>query len=194
MRVFIVGSGAGSLQLPASGGDLRSRNPTQISLRPATALNTSLSAIFGSSSLGIWNHHAPVPPECRISEKVADSTYYAAAAGTFAAFFRVVFAARFFDTAGFSAAFAAWNAAQRFRTPSAIARLPAALSFRFGFGVPDAEDGCDVPLDSAHRFRCASPIRFRAAALIFRRLLFGTSSVVAGSVRPPRSMARSSAI
>jgi len=38
----------------------------------------------------------------------------------------------FFATAGFTASFAAWNAAQRFFVASAIARLPAALNLRFG--------------------------------------------------------------
>jgi hypothetical protein len=56
----------------------------------------------------------------------------------------------------------------------------------------DAE--ADSPLDAAHRFRCASPMRFRAAALIFRRLPFVGSGVAVGSVRRPGSMARSPAI
>jgi hypothetical protein len=57
-----------------------------------------------------------------------------------------------------------------------IALLPAAESFRFFFGVSgvtDFRDGSDWLLDKAHRFLCASPIRFLAAALIFRR--FGVS-------------------
>jgi hypothetical protein len=53
-------------------------------------------------------------------------------AGAFlAAFLAVFFAAPFFVNAGFSASFAAWNAAQRFFVASAMARLPAALSLRF---------------------------------------------------------------
>ena len=44
-----------------------------------------------------------------------------------------------------------------------MAFLPAALSFRFGFGTPGAtgDDRSDSFLDSAHRFRWASPMRFR---------------------------------
>src|ERR1017187_6325566 len=108
-----------------------------------------------------------------------------------AAFFAAVFfAARFFATAGFSACFAAWNAAQRFFVASPIARLPASLSFRFGASDAAAGDCCgsEGRLDSAHRFRCASPMCFRAAVLIFRRLPFGPAGVAAGSERPPRSM------
>src|ERR1039458_6669888 len=95
------------------------------------------------------------------------------------------FAVRFFATAGFATALAAWNAAQRFFVAADIARLPAALNFLLRFGASEVATDSDAPLDSAHRFRWASPMRFRAAALIFRRLPFGTVSVVAGLVRPP---------
>ena len=110
------------------------------------------------------------------------------------AFFVAVFlAARFLATVEVSAFFAAWNAAQRFFVASTMAFLPAALSFRFGLGAFGAT-GDEVFLDSAHLFRWASPMRFRAAALIFRRQPLGTSGVAAGSVGVPVSILRSSAI
>src|ERR1019366_7912062 len=68
----------------------------------------------------------------------------------------------------------------------------AALSFRFGLAAAGAA-GDDVFLDSAHRFRWASPMRFRAAALM-RRLPFGTSGAAAVAVGEPVSIWRSSAI
>src|SRR5450759_619887 len=90
----------------------------------------------------------------------------------------VFFAARFLATIGVPAFFAAWKAAQRFLVASEMAFLPAALSFRFGLGASGTtgDDGTDSFLDSAHRFRWASPMRFRAAALILRLLPFGTVS------------------
>jgi hypothetical protein len=114
------------------------------------------------------------------------------------AFFVIFFAAPFFARPGFSAAFAARNAAQRFFVAAAIARLPAALIFRLRFGVSDGAAGCDDDpdglFDSAHRFFCASLMRLRAAALIFRRLPLGAFVVPAGSVRPSTSIWRSCAI
>jgi hypothetical protein len=83
--------------------------------------------------------------------------------------------------------------AHRFFNAATMAALPAALSLRFAF-VVDLEADADSPLDAAHRFRCASLMRFRAAALIFRRLPFVGSGAAVSSVRPPGSMARSSAI
>src|ERR1035437_10094301 len=74
-----------------------------------------------------------------------------------------------------------------------MAFLPAALSLRFGLGAFGAT-GDEVFLDSAHLFRWASPMRFRAAALIFRRLPCGPPGAAAVAVGPPGSMARSSAI
>jgi hypothetical protein len=56
--------------------------------------------------------------------------------GTF--FVAISLAARFLASVGVSAFFAAWNAAQRFLVASTIAFLPAALSFRFGFGASDS--------------------------------------------------------
>src|ERR1035437_5373214 len=68
------------------------------------------------------------------------------------AFFAAVFlAARFLTTVGVSVFFAAWNAAQRFLVASTMARLPAALSFRFGFGGSGAAGGGGF-FGLAHRF------------------------------------------
>ena len=75
-----------------------------------------------------------------------------------------------------------------------IAFLPAADSFRLGLGDSCAAFGSDCFFDSAHLFRCASAMRARAAALIFRRLRFGGSAVAAGSAKPPVSTPRSSAV
>src|ERR1035441_9761100 len=44
-------------------------------------------------------------------------------------------------------------------------------------------------LEAAHLMRCASPMRFRAAALIFRRFRFGGPGVAAGSAEPPSQQA-----
>jgi hypothetical protein len=94
-----------------------------------------------------------------------------------AAFFATTFFTAAFSTAGFfattgTAAAAAFFAAQRFLSAATIAALPAALSLRCGFAVPVLDGDPGWPLDSAQRFRCASPMRFRTAALIFRRLPF----------------------
>src|ERR1017187_3695995 len=121
----------------------------------------------------------------------------------FFAVFRAAFTRAFLATFlagacwGLAAFFAAARfAAQRFFKAATIAALPAALSFRFGFGASGAtgDDRSDSFLDSAHRFRWASPMRFRAAALIFRRLPFGPSGVAAVAVGEPVSIWRSSAI
>ncbi len=53
--------------------------------------------------------------------------------------------------------------------------------------------GSDYLLDSAHRFLCASPIRFRAAALNLR-FRFDGSGAAAGSVRPAFNISLISAI
>jgi hypothetical protein len=84
-----------------------------------------------------------------------------------------------------------------------IAALPAALSSRFGFaaafdvgvaaGVADA-CGSGLPFFAAHRFRWASAMALRPAALIFRRGRFVDTGVAAGSAGPPERNARSSAI
>jgi len=90
----------------------------------------------------------------------------------------------------FAARFAAL-AALAFARFATSAAFRAGDSFFFGavfFG------GAACFLETAHRFRCASPMRFRAAALIFRRLRVGASDVAAGSMPLPDSMARSSAI
>src|ERR1019366_1825548 len=123
----------------------------------------------------------------------------AAFCGRFAATFFAAFREAF--TGAFLAAFLAGDcwafatarlAAQRFFNAATIAALPAALSLRFVLGAT-GDGGADSFLDSAHRFRWASPMRFRAAALIFRRLPRGTSGV-AVAVGPPPSIWRSSAI
>ena len=101
-----------------------------------------------------------------------------------------------FFTAAFFACFAAWNAAHLLFVASEIAFLPAALILRFGFAVAVLDGDSASPLDAAHRFRWASPMRFLAAAPIFRRLpLVGSGLAAVGWVAPPESMAaRSSAI
>src|ERR1017187_4168143 len=91
---------------------------------------------------------------------------------TFFAAFREAFTGAFLAAflAGDCWTFAAARfAAQRFFNATTIAALPAALSLRFVLGAT-GDDGADSFLDSAHRFRWASRMRFRAAALIFRRL------------------------
>ena len=72
-----------------------------------------------------------------------------------------------------------------------IARLPAAESFRFGFGASGA--ACCF-LDSAHRFRCAAAIAALPALLIFRRPREGGSEAAAAGFGPPSSICRISAI
>jgi hypothetical protein len=68
-----------------------------------------------------------------------------------------------------------WIAAHRFFVAATIAARPALLSFRLGLGAASGADSSVAFLDSAQRFPCASAMRFRAAALIFRRLCFGTA-------------------
>jgi hypothetical protein len=100
----------------------------------------------------------------------------------------------FFFGAALCADFAdLWIAAHRFFVAATIAARPALLSFRLGLGAASGADGSVAVFDSAHRFRCASPMRFLAAALILTRLRAG-SAVVAVSVGPPASNACSSAI
>src|SRR5665647_2275296 len=128
------------------------------------------------------------------------SAFCRSAAPFFAAF-REAFTGAFFGAVvleAFLAAGACWalaavaasalTLAHRLRVASAMAFLPAALSFRFGLAASGAtgDDGPDDFLDSAHRFRCASPMRFRAAALM-RRLPVGPSGVAAVAVGPPWS-------
>src|ERR1035437_4839560 len=56
----------------------------------------------------------------------------------------------------------AFTLAHRLRVASAMAFLPAALSFRFGLAASGAtgDDGADSFLDSAHLLRWASAMRF----------------------------------
>ena len=77
-----------------------------------------------------------------------------------------------------------------FKLPFAFAD---AESFRLGFA------GCGVAgsawtLDAAHLLRCASAIRERAAALIFRRFRLVGSGAAADSAGPRESIWRSSVI
>ena len=133
----------------------------------------------------------------------AGAVFFAAAFLTgalFAAFAGVLFAA-FFAAAFFLAGAAFFAAAFAFATFAALAFLrfatsfafAAAESFRFGFGGSGVGASTWV-LDAAHLFRCASAIRARAAALIFRRLRVAGSGVTADSVGPPGSRAFSSTI
>ena len=76
------------------------------------------------------------------------TVFLAAAAGAFftAVFLRAVFfSLAFFGTAGsgFSASFAAWNAAHRFLVAAMMAFLPAADNFRLGFGDSDLDVGSE---------------------------------------------------
>jgi hypothetical protein len=97
--------------------------------------------------------------------------------------------------------FAVWAAAaridaQRFLVASLILFRPSGLIFRFAFfatGLAVLTAVLDSFFSAAHLFRCASPIRFRAAALILRRLRTG-SDVPVGSELPPVINCRSSAI
>ena len=86
---------------------------------------------------------------------------------------------------------AARFSAQRFLVAAMIARLPAAESFRFGFGASGAAGRF---LDSAHLFRCAAAIAALPALLILRRLRWGNSEVAAVDWEPPSSICRISAI
>src|SRR4029077_9560353 len=96
-----------------------------------------------------------------------------------------------FFTAGFFAvAPAALFDDQRFFSAPTMAALPEALSLRFGFEATAFTGASDSSLE-AHRFRCASPMRFRVAALIARRLDSCGSDAPTGA---PPSNWRSSAI
>src|SRR5436190_17652694 len=74
---------------------------------------------------------------------------------------------------------AALFAAHRFLMAAMIAFRPAAESFRF-LGAAEVP-APDCRLESAHLLRCASAIRARLAALIFRRLCFSGSGAAAFS-------------
>lgn len=95
-----------------------------------------------------------------------------------------------YDWTAFAFAAFAALAFLRFATSFAFA---AAESFRLGFagsGVAVSE----APRTFAQRSRCASLIRFRAAAENTRRFRPGACSAAAFSPEPPDSMARSSVI
>jgi hypothetical protein len=113
---------------------------------------------------------------------------------TGAAFAAVFFTADFFAATG--AVFAAFVNACLFRNAVTMFALPAALNLGFAFTGSDVagDDGDSVvPLIAAQRFFCPRAIRRRAAAETVR-VGGAASGVAAGSVRPPGSMARSSAI
>src|ERR1017187_2325494 len=133
--------------------------------------------------IAIWTHRFPQLAGYATAGPVAVPGFLAAF--LVAAFFRAVFSA-------VSTLFCA----HRRRRASWIAFLPAALSFRLGFGATAVAgaDGSDSPLMLAHRRCCASRILRRAAAENFLRLLVGASGAEAVSPGPPGSMARSSAI
>src|ERR1035441_9229849 len=113
-----------------------------------------------------------------------------AGADFFATFLTAAFFAGFLVAAFSCCALAALTASHRFFVAALIAFLPAAESFRLGLGAASGTDGSAAFLDAAHLLRCASPMRFRAAALSFRRLGVAGSAAAAGSVEPPVSQAR----
>ena len=119
-------------------------------------------------------------------------------AAFFAAFFTgAVFAADFFAASGVIFTAAAFFAANLFRNAATMLALPAAVSFRFGLtgsGVTGVDEGLESPRIFAHRSCWASFMRLRAAAENFLRPCVDGSGVAAVSVRPPGSIARSSAI
>ena len=105
----------------------------------------------------------------------------------FADFFaiRATFAA-FLAGAFFAAAFL--TAAHVFLVAAIIRLMPSSLMRRFGLAgssVTGVGGDSGTPLDADHRFRWPSLMRFRAAALIFRRLAFRRSGAGVGSVRLP---------
>ena len=145
---------------------------------------------MATSSATLWDYCVPAVAFAALAARAFARFATSAAFRAGDSFF---FAIAFFS-AGFFACFAAWNASHLFFVAATIAALPAALILRFGFGVSFSDGDSDWPFDSAHRFRWASLMRFRAAALIFRRVPIGASGVTAGSVGAPVNRARSSAI
>jgi hypothetical protein len=126
------------------------------------------------------------------------TVFFAGFAGAFfAGFLAAVFCfAAFLAPAGRSFAASARLSAQRRFVASEMARLPAALIFRFGFdGSGRAADAgsSDSALIAAHLFLWPSAIRRRAAALTLR-FRVGASDATLLSVLPPDNMARSSPI
>jgi hypothetical protein len=123
------------------------------------------------------------------------AVFFTAAFFTGALFLAVFFAVLVLLAAALSYwALAALTASHRFFVAAMIAFLPAAESFRLGLGAAAGAGGSVAFLEAAHLLRWASPMRFRAAAPIFRRLRVAGSGAAAGSVGPPVSQARSSAI
>jgi len=125
------------------------------------------------------------------------SVGFRAAAGVifFAAFDGATFLiAAFLATGHYAFAASALFNAHRFFVAAIIAFLPAAESFRLGLCAASGAGGSAAFLDAAQRFRCASAIRARLAALILLRLRFCGSGATAGLAGPPESVSRSSAI
>ena len=94
-------------------------------------------------------------------------------AAVFAAFFAIrgTFAVTFVAGAAFAAA---RFAAHLFLVAAIIRFMPSSLIRRFGLagsGVTGVDGDSGTLLDADHRFRWPSLMRFRAAALIFRRFL-----------------------
>jgi len=85
-------------------------------------------------------------------------------------------------------ALAALTTAHRFFVAVMIAFLPAAESFRLGFGAAFGAEGRAAFLEAAHLLRCASAIAFLPAALIFLRFRFDGSDVALGAAVPPESI------
>ena len=87
-------------------------------------------------------------------------------------------------------------AAQRFFSAATIAARPSVLSFRLPFAAAGFAEGesPDWTFDALHLFRCASPIRFRAAADIFLLVFVIGSGAAGASSASPDIIARSSAI
>jgi hypothetical protein len=104
-------------------------------------------------------------------------------------------AATFFLATGVGFDIAAFFSVHRFFKAATMFALPAALSFRLAVGAAAGADGGTACLEAARLFRCASPMRFLVAALIFRRLPFGDSGLMAAlSVVPPESIVLSPVI
>jgi hypothetical protein len=67
--------------------------------------------------------------------------------------------------------------------------MPSSLILGLGFASgADGAGGADGRFDSAHLFRCASPMARRPAALNFRRLRFGAFGAAAAGAEPPESI------
>ena len=128
----------------------------------------------------------PPSPETFFTAFLATAFFVVAFAGA-AFFLAAFFAVDFFATAGARLHCRRPLCRPPFLEGGNDCRLTSGTESPFALppGASDRAAGCDGGsdglLDSAHRFRCASPMRFRAAALSFRRLPLGTSGGVAAS-------------